>query len=267
MSHNKPVLRLVGNHEIDAQGATIEAIKERFFSSDIIAHNGEIHPDNELYWHKDIILDTDSTHKLRIIGLFQYENNTINPVYSNKQLLWLCDRLSEIDSNTHVLIASHYPFGPYKYENIYNEYFSTSEDEFEAVPTIVGGANVIEPIVDAWMYGKTIQLNNNNELFNYTFSGNHEKQFVCYVTGHEHEDAVFQHPKYPKQIDINLITTSGDSRNQVYGDLPRREGDKTRDAVTLLSYDWFNRRINLIRLGSDVTKQMRERKYTSFKLP
>lgn len=268
MSHVKPVLRLVGNHEIDAEGATLEAIKERFFSTDMIEHNGDIHPNNAMYWHKDIILETDGIHKLRLIGLYQYEGGTIDVNYSGSQLQWLCEKLEEIDSNTHVVILSHYPFGPYNYNDIFNEYFSTSREEFTHDSyKIQGGGGVIEPIVDAWMYGRSVSVDNNGVVFSHSFETNHENQFVCYITGHEHEDAIFKCPKYPKQINVSLITTSGDSRNQVYGDLPRRENDKTRDAVTLFSYDWFNRRINLIRLGSDVTKQMRERKYTSFKLP
>jgi hypothetical protein len=129
-------------------------------------------------------------------------------------------------------------------------------------------SDFIATIVDAWMYGKTINASDNDYGLSHTFNGNKANQFVCYLSGHEHQDGVNTLPNYNKQVDITFDCTCS-FYNQLFNDLPRTTNEKKKidDSVTLFSFDPENRRINLCRLGSDITRDGRERKYANFALP
>lgn len=275
--HRKPVYRILGNHEILYNTGTLVNLHDRYFNDTIVQHNGESKVQNELYWYKDIVLENVPNKKLRILGLchFDFDKTIQNSTskldgiatYSNEQLEWMCNRLEECDENTYVVALSHFPMTPYDVENPYNKYFTPNRNYFNNDYSTDWGNEVVAKIIDAWMYGKTVSTQNGSSVFTHTFNGNRENNFMCWVSGHEHRDSAYTMINYPKQLDINLDTTCSFPSQCGFGDIPRRQDDKSRDSITLISFDWFNHGLNLIRLGSDVTKDMRDRKYTHIDLP
>lgn len=263
---NKPFFRLMGNHEIEVNG-NIQQLHETYYNSAIIGKNGENKPSNKLYWYYDINLPSESSKKLRMVGLFQFEKGTNEAFYSMEQLTWFADLLNNTDDNTFVVILSHYNVNTWNKEDAYNEEFTPIPIYRASGYTENGGANSADAIVDAWINGKSITLTIDGVSKTFAFAKAHKQQFFCWISGHHHEDAIFRLSKYPEQINISLDTTCNFQYQCGFGDLPRRMTDKTRDSVTLIGFDWYNRRINIIRLGSDVTKDMRDRKYVSFDLP
>jgi hypothetical protein len=78
--------------------------------------------------------------------------------------------------------------------------------------------------------------------------------------GHYHADLLMRCRKYPDQTAIALATTAMDDWQNYCCDLPRVAGTKSEDCVTVVSVCTDFRQIRLVRLGSDVTFDMRERK-------
>ena len=59
------------------------------------------------------------------------------------------------------------------------------------------------------------------------------------------------------------ILVTADNWQNYCSDLPRAKGTKAEDCLTVLSLDTENRRINLVRIGSNVTVNLDERTYTA----
>ena len=265
-SHIKPVYRVLGNHEILYNTGDMETMVDRYFNTEIVSHNGETIEQGKTYWYKDLQVDnSNETKKLRLIGICEFENNSVNVAFSNTQLNWLCNTLESCDSETYVVILSHYIGHRDNSAEPYNEYFTP---KLNMLPyNKYTGMELISKIIDAWMYGTTVSFTNNDTIFSHTFTGNHVNSFMGWFNGHEHSDGIWTVEDYPKQVNFNLPCTCSKWQQTGFGDLPRRQNDKTVDCITLASFDWYTHGVNLIRLGSDVTIDMRDRKYTYVKLP
>ena len=100
----------------------------------------------------------------------------------------------------------------------------------------------------------------------YRFGDNNAERFVCYLCGHEHADGVYTHPVFVKQICITLDCTTGDWF-QSWNDTHQITETTARDSVTLFAFDPYTRMIKLIRLGANVTNDMKKRVATCIKLP
>ena len=59
---------------------------------------------------------------------------------------------------------------------------------------------------------------------------------------------------------IIFPATANDGWQNYCSDLPREKGTKAEDAITVISVDTINRRLKLVRVGSDFTVDMIERK-------
>lgn len=269
-SHKKPVYRILGNHELLYNDGDMVTLMNLYYNNDIVSHNGEIMATDKPYWYKDITVNNTflPNKKVRILGLCQFEgpNNSVNVYYSNDQLTWLCNLLDNTDSDTSIIALSHYEVGLWDGVNAYNDYFTPSPFYRYSHYDIKGGEPV-DAIIDAWIHGSTVTVVNHEVTFTHTFASAHPNQFITWLSGHQHEDYVYALTPYSDQIDIGFSCTCESYTQAGYGDLPRRKKDVSKDCVTLVGINWFDHSVDLLRLGSDVTLDMRNRKYTNIKLP
>ena len=297
LNYAKPIIPITGNHEVfkktssSTTGWDEAALLSNMYSSDLVAHNGEVHPEGKCYWYKDFTKTVDNTTKtLRVIGLHQYEGTGTGEqnsgagkdvtFYSQEQIDWLIARLNECDSNTYVMLLIHYAptanltrvecqftpsasFGfPLSGGSKIGGPSSMSDDEF------------IPKIIQAWIDGGSVNASCDITVgetvttitANSTFSSSHAGKFVGYVTGHTHKDFVGKLANYPKQLVFSFICTSANDLQQSC-DIGRLTSGKTQDCFTIISVDWFRNSVNLIRIGADVTTDMRERKYCNIQIP
>lgn len=290
----KPVLAVPGNHEFvyhtgqrEYNGFTDELIFQKLYTESLQKQNGEIHGgknQEKNYWYKDIEKKGHDNliRKIRVIGLYQYElsepdedGNSVSRykssgLYKQEQIEWLIDLLDSVDENTYVLIITHSPVigsSPIFIDNPFSpRLYGWPKDPYQMVES---NRDFIAQIVNAWVtgvngtfdnkfaYGDAISVTTN-------FQTAHKNQFICFLSGHAHTDFIVKHRDFDL-YQVMLNCTALDQEQQL-SDIPRLYCGKTMDCVTLLTYDWFYHQIRLIRLGSDVTIDMRERKYTSINL-
>ena len=290
----KPVLTIPGNHEFvyhpgqnKYAGFTDAQIFEKLYSGKLLTNNGEIHGganQDKNYWYKDIskVGYDNVTRKIRVIGLYQYEysepdedGNAVSRykasgLYKKEQIEWLVNLLNTVEENMYVLILTHSAVigkSPVVVENafspiLYNwpsEPFQMAEGNHDFIAKIVNAwvTGVNGNFTDTFTYGETISITTD-------FATPHKNQFICFLCGHSHTDYIVKHREF-NLYQVMFNCTALDQSQQL-SDIPRQYSGKTMDCVTLFTYDWFNNQVRLIRLGSDVTIDMRERKYASFNI-
>ena len=133
--------------------------------------------------------------------------------------------------------------------------------------------NALPDIIDAWVRGgslcrkyEPIAKGHLPVLaVNCDFSSRGKGEFVSFIVGHYHSDIVGSSKKYPYQNVIAFPATALDNWQNYCSDLPREIGTKSEDAITVMSIDTDGRQVRLVRVGSDFTMDMTERKYTVIK--
>ena len=76
-------------------------------------------------------------------------------------------------------------------------------------------------------------------------------EFVCYLTGHIHQDRVTYDPDTPDQIDIGVSCASSDEAQNRYDNIQRTKGCFSQDLFNLVRIDRTNREITIYRIGAD----------------
>ncbi len=188
--------------------------------------------------------------------------------YNQEQIDFIIKTLSEIPNDYHLLIASHSYFEDSitidtnftQKDAIFNVYVTKAYED----------NNVIATIVDAWINGKKLDFTvkplekySNYKSINVKadFTGS-QGVFVGYFTGHVHKDIVGKNAKFQNQ-NVFCFASAGDVYHSSNTDLPRIQGTKSADLLTVCSVDTENRLVKFVRVGSNVTTTMVERKYIS----
>ena len=265
----KPFLLTVGNHDMSDHYTSEQQLMENWYTSEHSTKLGaNFHQkENKPFYYYDIPSLANGVHKkVRVINIMEHEKfyhsfPTSTEFISDLQYQWLCEVLDSCDENTYAIITKHYPM-EYADANVFCEEFAPIKEYRCKIYEDYSGH--LAKIIDAWIHGKSVEFVNEAQ-FSHTFSRSHKENFICYLTGHMHEDNCFFVKDYPEQVCISFACTCIDKR-QLVGDLVRTQG-KLDDCVTCFSYNWNTRHINLLRLGSNVTADGRSRKYVSFKLP
>ena len=270
--HTKPLLRVSGNHDGNLTRAQYMAT---WFPSDVVAKTGETHPEGCPWWYKDFSITFNSTTKtLRVIGNFDNDAGATDSAgyygTSDEQYNWICERLAECDENTYVMILRHFSTIDVTEENLVTDwrmkskYWSPTGDSEHNQGKLCG-------IVNAWMYAQN--YSSGNVSYDFSQGSNRAKNFVCYLTGHWHKDYILKHPTYP-QIDIAQCCTAVQDDNTgtvnyrySRGDLPISTTGKNMDSFNIVGVNWNQREVRLIRMGSDLTTDMRDRKMICIELP
>ena len=185
---------------------------------------------------------------------------------SQRQIDWLVTALSGVPSNNTLLIARHAVTA----ENTpVSCAFSQPNRTVSGNGSVYGTQPIIETIVNAWMTGTSVSesfapIDAYNDYptltVNADFSSRGTGKFAGYVVGHTHTDIISKITAFPNQNIYCFTTSSADMAQQQSADLPREPADKTIDAITVMAIDTTNRMVKLVRIGSNITTDMTDRK-------
>lgn len=187
-----------------------------------------------------------------------------------EQADWFIQTLAEVPNEYHVILARHSmteACRPIECNWTQMEYQMAASDQ--GVVT----ADLVVDVVDAWIHGKTIKNQYGSNDFNQIkpvkvdadFSNRGIGNFVGYLIGHTHFDWLGVCEKYPNQHVINVASGANDKWQNVCSDLPRLEGTKAEDCLTVFTVDTESHTVYLVRVGSNVTYELKERTFYSFK--
>lgn len=220
-------LNTLGNHDVkfsDSAGNTLDVsnqeVYNRYFAPFINSWN-VVQPENAeenalMYYYKDIDKGSGRERaKLRLIVLDEYH-------WDNAQADWLTSVLENARVNDFaVIICRHNGFDA---TPLNNNPFTSLEH--------IGSATSLQEAqvaVDEFMQ-------NGGE-------------FVVWLGGHGHQDAVGRLPNYPKQI---IFLGDQSSMNWTgWNDSWREAGTKAQDCFTLIGVDRFEKIVRFVRIGAD----------------
>lgn len=203
-------------------------------------------------------------------GEFVYNRGieTISP----DQLDWFIKTLDKIPEGYHMMIARHgFPEINFVKESTWSQ---PGVDILWVQHLGYGTQDIVTAVVDAWIKGTVI----NKKIYpsekfkglpvlniNADFSKRGKGIFIGYFTGHVHKDLIGASKTYPNQNIFAFASAGFDMWLNASSDLPRVEWTKQRDCLTVCSIDTEKRLIKLVRIGSNITIDLTERKYLVLK--
>ena len=195
--------------------------------------------------------------------IFHRGLETISP----DQLSWFIKTLNEIPEGYHMMIARHgFPEANFVKESSWSQ---PGEDVIWSEHLGYGSQDIITDVVDAWINGKSVnkEVHPTDEFkglpilkINADFSKRGEGVFIGYFTGHVHKDLIAASKTYPNQNVFAFASASSDNYQNGNSDLPRVKWTKSQDCLTACSIDTEKRLIKLVRIGSNITVDLTERK-------
>lgn len=220
-------MNTLGNHDINfstESGKTLKVsnteVYNRYFAPYISSWD-VVQPDNAektglMYYYKDIDKGTGLERaKLRIIVLDEYH-------WNNAQTEWLTNVLEDARINDFAVIICRH-------------------DGFDAIPLKNNPFSSLEHI------GSSTSLKEAQVAVDEFMQKGGE--FVVWLGGHSHQDAVGRLPDYPKQIiflsDMASMNWTG------WNDSWRQSGTKTQDCFTIIGIDRFEKVVRFLRIGAD----------------
>lgn len=286
----KPVLTIPGNHEI-ANGDGNPALTdneyfEYFYNSAMIAHNGDIHDAGKPYWYRDFSKtytlenNTSVTKNIRIIGLDQTQyceaESRNDWVINQDQVDWLVNILDNTPQDYYLIILSHSVLETNEnLEPVECKFTPTYYDSARhAAPHFSDNPSFFTKLVRAWMQGTSINETATNIIgggivsVNHTFSTARNGKFIGFVGGHSHRDCVatiIEETTYSEPMYQFVFQCTSSEQKQQGGDIGRESFGKMKDCLTVLTYDWFNNSIKLVRVGADMTSAMTKRDFDMIK--
>lgn len=270
LSHDVLPAVCTGNHDVYDSEMTDSDVYD-FMFDDIASKIGNT--TGKTWYYKDV---TDKKLRVISINLFQYGGTERwYSHFTNEQLSWFVSALASTPEDYGIIILTHSPqvnIGSAKDPN-YGDFFQNARlynNTFNAV----NGTPVYD-IVDAFISRTTLSRT-------YTQTGSPDSvsvsadftsvdssvEFIAHLTGHFHQDSICYLPgTVNKQLMLNVVCT-----NSIYGgsaypyladiqDIGRCNSDSTQDAFNMYVIDRDTKTVKVIRVGSNITYEMHERKF------
>ena len=279
----KPFFGVLGNHDVGNNKnpsvcGTQEMAFERFFAP--FAKQMGVEDLQKTYYVRYfdrykialIVLDTQET------PLDKDENGNYiigrgTQAYSQEQMQWLTKTLESVPAEYHVIIAMHNFL--HDRETVACN-FSQLDVPYDMgdMPSAYGHCEVLTDIVNAWKNGEALKglykASYQEEYFppiqiDCDFSSRGKGEFVGYFVGHNHRDYYAVSKKYPDQSIVAFISAADDLWQNYGCDLARAKDTKAHDALTVVSVDTNLKEVRLVRVGSNITMDLVDRTYFTFK--
>lgn len=298
------VLQVVGNHDKAGSNTYVnadDALYNNMKLSDMIDYTDDSNTEGKLYYVRKYsttdnnYLTTEFGNSVWVIVLDQYDISDYADTptatlagkkhYSQAQITWLVGVLqSAIANNASVIIAMHhYDQGRLPQSNDSRFFQSPNYIDKSSYDTFVTSdkvdkhqATIVEDIVDAFKNGTSIKQNytysdlSTTIAVDVTFAS--AGSFICYLTGHTHRDLCGYSSLHPDQLYLTVACgcVYGEADGYMLNvgeqstDLPRIIGTKSEDCFNVYAIDLQNKKVKVVRIGSDVTADMTDRKCAIF---
>ena len=263
-NHETKFLNVIGNHDVHSYNSA-STIADKFITPFVTSQGYNLGATGESYYYVDF-----ATYGLRFIALNQYQkyDKSMSVKYLQAQIQWLESTLNSVPSGYGVIIGMHIPEAGLAKSNDYPTFWQTKMTKETTT-------KYIAQVVDAYISKTTASVTfaDFTEAVDFT-SANGE--FVAYVCGHNHEDLIGYMNTTNKQLVLdNVCTCAWVNRNKdgsagtgypyytECSDLARVIGTACEDAFNVYVINTTDKLVNVIRIGADVTFDMKERKYMS----
>ena len=280
LSSKKRIFTVIGNHDAGnstcaGKSGTTEQVFEKYLLP-LREHMGLPELDKTYYAVNFdeykitlIVLNNYMTPDVRDEnGDFKYNRGL--SCLDQAEVDWLIETLNDVPKDYHVIIARHdYPDDPIKTPCAWTqETFGIYVHE-----SAYGKSNLVPDIVHAWMNGTALvceyaPLSKHEGLpvlkVDADFTARGKGIFVTYLIGHVHRDHRGTANPYTDQTILTFPCSGTDTWSNADSDLPRLENTKAEDCLTVLAVDTDNRRINMVRIGANITNTMVDRTFTTF---
>lgn len=230
------------------------------------------------YYYHDL-----TSKSLRIIVLDQYDGGVYGGQgkggrISQGQIDFLISALSNTPAGYGVIITMHAQEDAITMPTTYAKFISSRASSYTSSGFYVDTSRPIKHIVDAFIgrttytggytltYGGTTETVTINADFS---SVDSSVEFICYLTGHRHRDFIgyVNDTTYPQLL---IQTTSGNAlavtsdsifASSAEDDLPRFGWGATQDAFNIYAIDRNAKDVRIVRIGSSMNYEFRERDY------
>lgn len=239
---------------------------------------GTPHPDGKNYYFSDF---TDE--KVRMIFLYEWETDfELNPsdaslllydrssrAFRQEQIDWFINSLLTTPAGYGVIVVKHQPESVKGEWN--NPFFSNVARIDKTEMSTYCGTELIAQIVQGFIDRTTINITVEQTggvvttLFAYAdFSAVAEgAEFICYCSGHTHQDIVNFLRDYPKQLELNI------GCNNVHytegSDMLQEEGGKSEVLMNVYNIDRNRGYVYIVRIGADFSNTAQDRSFTAIK--
>lgn len=213
--------------------------------------------------------------KFIVLNVYDYDANDgtsfvdrTHIYYSQEQVTWLINELQDaLTNNNPVIVCAHecdaYLSPADGGETPFNQTYEMAKFYSK---TWTGNpiCDLIEAFIDGASINKTYEETGAGITLSINTSFNKNGHFVTWLVGHRHADFMGFLPDY-KQLVISPCATacSIDSPNSTggYSDLPRKEGERCEDAFNLYVITPDTKTLGIVRIGSNINYDLKERKY------
>ena len=259
-----PTVYTLGNHDVKDYSDE-EIYKRAIAPIREVLQASEERP----YYYRDFQYEGET---VRIISLYPfYEKGFWRNAgyYSQEQLKWLCETMASVPDGGHILILRHFfhhkPV-PRDYNHSmfydYADSMSDAEDlwlnmDEDPVPAIVDAYRKRESIY-AQYTGRLADESTETVTVDYDFSGCPNSEFVAYLTGHVHVDAIgYARGAKTYQAVLSSLCTTGIKGNEEYSlyadsQSARDYGTDSQIAFNVFSIDFRSKNIYVARVGNGI---------------
>ena len=271
-----PTVYTIGNHDVkeypdrDAYEKNIAPIRDALQAS-------EEHP----YYYRDFQYQNDIVRVISLYPFYDGAKHHDRGYYTKEQLEWLCETMSSVPDGGHILILRHFAHNKpaardYNHLLFYDYQDSVSEAGVDSWLSMI--EDPVPVIVDAYNRRETISAQFTGVLkdnitetitVDYDFTSRPNSEFVAYVTGHVHIDAVgYARGSKTSQAVLCSLCTTGvkgtDEYKYTTPDTCRDYGTDSQIAFNVFAFDFRNRTIYTARVGNGTCQ---DREKTWMELP
>ena len=273
----KPFMSVIGNHDVgNSKNPAISGSSQQAFEKFIRPTEAVSGIEGR---EKPYFVKLFDEYKIAIVALDLYGDPSpiledgnyavtrgkITP--TQEQVDWLCKTLATIPEGYHLIVAMH--TFPYDATVTEGDWSQKGAKIYYPTENPYGDDNMISDIVDAWVRGDKLCADYVPQDTRYLptlhaecdFTSRGEGIFALYAVGHHHKDIQGKCKKYPYQNVVVFPSTANDGWQNYCSDLPREKGTRAEDAITVMSVATDKRQIRLVRIGSNITMDMVERRF------
>ena len=231
------------------------------------------------YYYYDI-----ADKSLRIIVLDQYDGGVYGGSgkggrISQGQIDFILSALSSAPQGYGIVIAMHSQEDALTMPNAYSKFISSRANGYASDGFYVDESRPIKQIVDAFI-GRTTYSGSYSQTYGgatetVTISADFSEvdssiEFICYLSGHRHRDFIgylnnTTHPQLLIQVtsgNAHVVAAVGSALAfSGEDDLPRFGTGATQDAFNIYSIDRSAKTVRIVRIGSSMNYEFRERDY------